>query len=140
MSYSLHIVRTTDWMDAAKLPIVRREVANLVEADPELSWSTSEFMDMRDANGTIFRFPYIKWQGTSCLLWRLNQILCRNPDEAQTAKMIRIAELLQARVVGDHGERYTLRRTLFGRGRVETILPEAVSFISSIGLMDAGVS
>lgn len=127
MSYSLHIVRTPDWMDAAKLPIVRREVANLVEADPELSWSTSEYVDLRDKNGTVFRLPYIKWRGTSCFLWRLNQILCRNPDDAQTAKMIRIAEALEAMVIGDHGERYTLRRTLFGRGRVETVLPEPES-------------
>jgi hypothetical protein len=127
MSYSLHIVRTADWMDAAEFPIVRREVANLVEADPELSWSTTEFMDLRDKNGTIFRLPFIKWQGTSCFLWRLDQILCRNPDDAQTAKMIRIAEALDARVVGDHGERYTLRRTLFGRRKVLATQPEAES-------------
>jgi len=114
-------------MDAAEFPIVRREVANLVEADPELSWSTTEFMDLRDKNGTIFRLPFIKWQGTSCFLWRLDQILCRNPDDAQTAKMIRIAEALDARVVGDHGERYTLRRTLFGRRKVLATQPEAES-------------
>jgi len=124
LSYSLHIVRTLDWMDAAKLPIVRREVANLVEADPELSWSTTEYVDLRQKNGTIVRLPYIKWRGTSCFLWRLDQILCRNPDDAQTAKMVRIAEALQAVVVGDDGERYTLRRTLFGRRRLHTIQPE----------------
>jgi hypothetical protein len=125
MSYSLHIARTDDWMDAAKLPIVRREVANLVETDPELSWSTTEYVDLRQKNGTIVRLPYIKWRGTSCFLWRLDQILCRNPDDAQTAKMIRIAEKLGAIVVGDHGERYTLRRTLFGRRRVHLIQPAA---------------
>jgi hypothetical protein len=111
-------------MDAAKLPIVRREVVNLVEQDPELKWSNTEYVDLRDKNGTIIRLPYIKWHGTSCFLWRLDQILCRNPDEAQTAKMIRIAEALEAVVVGDHGERYTLRRKLFGRSSVETIQPQ----------------
>jgi hypothetical protein len=112
-------------MDAAKLPIVRREVANLVEQDPELSWSTTEYVDLREKNGTILRLPYIKWRGTACFLWRLDQILCRNADEAQTAKMIRIAEALQGVVVGDLGERYTLRRKLFWRSRVQTIQPVA---------------
>jgi len=82
-------------------------------------------VDLRQKNGTIVRLPYIKWRGTSCFLWRLDQILCRNPDDAQTAKMVRIAEALQAVVVGDDGERYTLRRTLFGRRRVHTIQPVA---------------
>jgi hypothetical protein len=123
LSYSLHIVRTPDWMDAAKLPIVRREVANLVESDPELDWSTSEYVDVRDKNGTVFRLAFIKWHGTSCFLWTQDQIVCKNPDEAQTAKMIRIAKTLEAMVVGDDGERYTLRRTLFGRRRVQTIQP-----------------
>jgi hypothetical protein len=35
--------------------------------------------------------------------------------------------LLDAMVVGDHGEQYTLRRTLFGRRRVHTIQPEEES-------------
>ena len=125
MSYSLHVVRTPDWMNAASAPIARREVVNLVEADPELKWSTTEFVDVRDKTGTIFRLAYIKWRGTSCFLWKQDQITCKNPDEAQIAKMVRIAEVLQAMVVGDDGERYTLRRTLFGRRRVQTILPAA---------------
>jgi hypothetical protein len=115
-------------MDAAKLPIARREVANLVEQDHELKWSSTEYVDLREKNGTIIRLPYIKWHGTSCFLWRLDQILCRNPDDAQIAKMVRIAEALKAVVVGDDGERYTLRRTLFGRRRVETIQPVAETF------------
>ena len=127
MSYNLHVVRTPDWMDAASAPIARREVVNLVEADPELTWSTTEFVDVRDKNGTVFRLAYMKWHGSSCFLWKKDQIICQNPDEAQTAKMIRIAEVLQAIVVGDDGERYALRRTLFGRRRVHTILPEAES-------------
>jgi hypothetical protein len=114
-------------MDAAKVPIVRREVANLVESDPELDWSSTEYVDVRDKNGTIFRLAFIKWHGSSCFLWRQDQIVCENPDEAQTAKMIRIADTLEAMVVGDDGERYTLRRTLFGRRRVQTIQPEAES-------------
>jgi len=123
LSYNVHIVRTPDWMDAAEFPIVRREVANLVEADPELSWSTTEYVDVRNTNGTIFRLAFIQWRGTSCFLWKQFQIVAKNPDEAQIAKMIRIAGLLDAMVVGDHGEQYTLRRTLFGRRRVHTIQP-----------------
>ena len=127
MSYTLHVVRTPDWMHAASAPIARREVVNLVEADPELKWSTTEFVDVRHKNGTIFRLAYIKWHGSSCFLWKQDEIICKNPDEAQTAKMIRMAEALQAIVVGDDGERYTLRRTMFGRRRVQTILPQAES-------------
>jgi hypothetical protein len=123
LGYDLHIVRTPDWTDAADAPILKDEVASLVEADPELSWSSTEFVDSVGDGGEAVRLPFIKWLGTSCFLWDRNQILCTNADERHIAKLTQIADALNAKVVGDDGERYTLRRGLFGKPKIETTKP-----------------
>ena len=121
MGYDLHIVRTNDWTDAAESPILKNEVASLIEADPEMDWSSTEFVDSVGDGGEAVRLPFIKWRGTSYFLWDRNQIICKNPDEKLIAKMIKMADLLQAKVVGDDGERYTLRRSLFGKAKIEIV-------------------
>lgn len=40
MAYDLHLVRTSDWLDAADAPITKADVDALILADAELSWST----------------------------------------------------------------------------------------------------
>ena len=123
LGYDLHIVRTPDWTDAADSPILKAEVASLVEADPELKWSSTEYVDSVGDDGEAVRLPFIKWQGTSCFLWDRNQIICKNPDETHMAKMIRMAGILDAKVIGDDGERYTLGRGLFGKAKIKTTKP-----------------
>ena len=123
MGYDLHIVRTIDWTDAADSPILKNEVASLIEADPELKWSSTEYVDTVGDDGEAVRLPFIKWQGTSCFLWDRNQIICTYPDETHMAKMIRIADALAAMVIGDDGERYTLERGLFGKVKIKTTKP-----------------
>jgi hypothetical protein len=123
VAYDLHIVRTPVWTDAADSPILRNEVASLVEADPELKWSSTEYVDSVGDGGEAVRLPFIKWQGTSCFLWDRGQIICTNPNEAHMAKMIGIADLLHARVIGDDGEQYTLHRGLFGKMKIKMIKP-----------------
>jgi hypothetical protein len=78
---------------------------------------------MQEKTGNIVRFPLINWRGISCFWWYKDQILCKNPDQAQTAKLIRIADALKARVIGDDGEKYVLKRSLFGREKVQTVQP-----------------
>jgi hypothetical protein len=119
----MHVVRTSDWLDAAKSPITREEISELIETDPELGWSSSDYVDLLERDGSTVRFPAITWMGDSSFSWEHDQILCKNPSEVQTAKLIRMANALLAIVVGDDGERYTLRRGLFGREKIETSLP-----------------
>ena len=80
MPYDLHIVRTSDWLDAANSPISREDVDRLIQTDPELGWSSSDFVEME--NGTRrTRFYMIAWHGNSCFWWYKDQIMCASPDE-----------------------------------------------------------
>jgi|ERR1035438_9153520 hypothetical protein len=123
MGYDLHVVRTSDWLDAEKSSITREDVFRLVASDPELEWSKTDNIDMQEKNGNTVRFPVISWRAVSCFWWYQDQIICKNPDPAQMAKLIRIADALKAQVIGDDGEKYVLKRSLFGREKVQTIQP-----------------
>jgi hypothetical protein len=123
MGYDLHVVRTLDWLEAARSPITREEVDRLVDQDPELQWSPSDYVDMTDNAGEIVRYPLIRWRGNSCFWWYRDQIISKDPDHGQIEKLTRIAGTLKAQVIGDDGEKYVLRRGLFGRGKVKTIQP-----------------
>lgn len=121
MGYDVHIVRTTDWTEATKKPITKREVEQLVSGDTELKWS-SDYADMRGPEG-ITRFYLIAWKGTPCFWWYRDQIICKNPHEIQLAKLIQLADRLNAFVIGDEGERYVIRRNIFLTPKVTAIPP-----------------
>jgi len=46
MAYDLHVVRTKDWLEASSAPITKEDVDALIASDPELEWSTSDYIDM----------------------------------------------------------------------------------------------
>jgi hypothetical protein len=124
MGYDVHIVRTPDWVDAEKNPITKSDVDALIDRDRELSWSTSDFVDMKDRQtGTLVRYFCIAWNGQPCFWWYRAEVRCKNPKEAQIAKMVTMAQALRAYVVGDDKERYELRRSLLGREKVVIIRP-----------------
>ena len=106
MAYDLHIVRTTNWLEASSAPITRQDVDALIVRDPELTWSTTDYVDMRDEAGTFIRCNMIIWRGQPCFWWYRDQIQCSDPDEAQQAKLIQMARMLDAFAVGDDGEVY----------------------------------
>jgi len=122
MPYDLHVVRTSNWLDAATNPITREDVDRLIQSDPELEWSSSDYVEMKQEGG-IGRFYLIAWNGRSCFVWSEDQITCATPDEPQVAKLIGIAERLKANVVGDDGEQYTLSRSLFGKHKIKIVQP-----------------
>lgn len=53
-----------------------------------------------------------------CFRWYRDQLLCSGPYELQIVKLVHIAGPLGARVVGNDGERYDIRRFIFGREEV----------------------
>jgi hypothetical protein len=124
VAYDLHIVRSAHWTDAANAPITKNEVDNLISSDSELAWSTSDFVQMKGQTGAVTTFYMIQWNGTSCFWWYRDQILCSDPNEAQVAKLVRMARALNARAIGDDGERYELRRSLLGKEKIVQIDPE----------------
>lgn len=107
MAYDLHIVLTDDWTDAAEQPITRERVDALIAADPELAWSTEDFVDMADApGGEVTRYFAILWRGAPAFLWMAGEITCSSPNAAQVEKMVELASALGAHVMGDDGEVY----------------------------------
>ena len=122
MPYDLHVVRTSNWLEAAMNPITRAAIDRLIQSDPELEWSASDYVEMKQEEVTN-RFYMITWNGMSCFWWYEDQIRCASPNEQQVAKLIGIAEKLKAKLVGDDGERYTFSRSLFGKLKIKIVRP-----------------
>jgi hypothetical protein len=110
MSYALHLTRTEDWTQAATAPITKPDVDALIAADPELAWSTTDHLDMKDETGAITRYFMITWRGKSFCWWNRNEIECSGPDDAQILKLVQMARALNAHAVGDDGELYPLEK------------------------------
>ena len=106
MAYDLHIVRTKDWLEASTAPITKQDVDALIARDPELAWSTTDYVDMSDDAGAVTRYHMIVWRGQPCFWWYRDQIQCSGPDEGQQAKLVQMARALDAFAVGDDGEVY----------------------------------
>ena len=110
MAYDLHIVRTKNWLEASSAPISKSDVNALIASDPELEWSTTDYIDMSDDTGAITRYWMIMWRGQSCFWWYRDQIQCSGPDDAQVSKLVQMAHALGAFAVGDDGEAYPLEQ------------------------------
>ena len=108
MAYDLHIVRTKDWTMAADKPVTKQDVDALIGSDGELKWSTTDYVDMKGATGAVTRYWMIAWRGQPCFWWYRDQIQCSDPDHAQQAKLVGMADALDALVMGDDGEEYPL--------------------------------
>jgi hypothetical protein len=109
MGYDLHITRAEDWSDSEKTPITKEEWAAVVAADPELRW---------DADNDQFNRFQANWinpasgEERGWFAWSDGEISTKNPDRAQLAKMLQIAERLGAQVLGDDGEKYTTAESI----------------------------
>jgi|SRR4051812_8420320 hypothetical protein len=106
MSYDIHIVRTDSWLDSADNPITKSQVEELVASDPELTWSTDDWVDMSNDDGEVIRYFFIIWNGEPCFWWYRDEIRCSGPSDEQLLKMTAIAAHLDANVIGDDGEAY----------------------------------
>jgi hypothetical protein len=111
MAYDLHIVRTKDWTEATSAPITKQDVDALIASDSELSWSTTDYVDMADEGGVSTRYFMIAWRGQPCFWWYRDQIQCSGPDDAQQSKLVQMARALGAFAVADDGETYPLEQT-----------------------------
>lgn len=46
MAYDLHLVRTSNWLDAADAPVTKEDVDALLLSDAELAWSM-DYIDIK---------------------------------------------------------------------------------------------
>ena len=118
MGYDLHIVRTSDWTQSQLSPITKQQVDEVIASDPELEWSTTDHIDMKDETGEMTRYYMIYWRGAPYFWWYRDRIECSSPNEEQQLKLIKIARVLDAFVIGDDGERYQSKKNLFGKEKV----------------------
>src|ERR1700730_1584178 len=80
MAYDLHIVRTKNWLEASTAPVTKNDVDALIASDPELEWSTTDYVDMNDDNRAVTRYWMIAWRGQACFWWYRDEIRCSGPD------------------------------------------------------------
>ena len=106
MAYDLHLVRTENWLNAADAPVSKEDVDALILSDAELDWS-KEYVDMK-VDGEVKRFHLIDWKGEPFFWWYKDQIKFNSSDRDALIKLIRMADRLNAVVVGDDGEHYKL--------------------------------
>jgi hypothetical protein len=124
MAYDIYVVRTKEWSNAASAPITKQDVDALIESDPELKWSTTDYVEMSDHKGNTIRYDMMIWRGAPCFWWYRDQIQCSGADDAQRLKLARIARALNGYAVGDDGERYEIRENIFGREKLVTVAPD----------------
>jgi hypothetical protein len=115
MPYDIHIVRTRDWTEAGRAPVTQQDVEDLIAGDPELAWSSSDYVDRLDDAGLVTRYYGITWRGETCFFWCVDEITCSRPDYGHIVKLVRIARALNAYAVGDDGERYEIKAGWFGQ-------------------------
>lgn len=109
MGYNLYLTRADAWYDAASRPIPRDDWAAVVAADPELGWSSSDYVEMGAETGVVREYAAV-WlrHPENVPFWYDNgAIETKNPDETTIRKLIELARRLNARCVGEDGEDYT---------------------------------
>lgn len=100
MGYDLHITRKEFWADDEGPETGLEEWVALVEADPAIQSDDEN----PGPHNYVFRYGQ-----NACPLWwddDLGEIYTKNPDPPVIAKLVQIAALLGAQVMGDDGEIY----------------------------------
>jgi hypothetical protein len=73
---------------------------------------------MMEDDASLKRYYLINWNGEPVFWWYKSEVRCKNPSEAQLLKLVDLADMLKAQVVGDGGERYERGKTLFGKPKL----------------------
>lgn len=113
MAYDVHITRTKVWFQSKTNPIPMSDWSNYVQNDPSL-----HFVNVI-ISGTK---PVVSYINEGLAVWIKDliedeknfvyfdyvhgRVVAKNPDEATVDKLRKIAENLDAFVIGDEGEEY----------------------------------
>jgi hypothetical protein len=124
MGYDLHIVKTDNWLDASKNPITKAQVDELVKQDKELLWSEKDFISVEDEPGQTIKYFAINWNNNPSFFWYKDQIKCSNAGNDQIIKLIQMSKALGAKLIGDDGEYYQVKKNIFGKPHIITIQPK----------------
>ena len=134
MGYEVHIIRKNDFESDEDSNITMEEWQQLVESSPELTWQ--QF----DGDDKPLDYKYCYWlahpeQDDSNRPWfdfYAGSISTKWTDPACLKLLLRMAERLQAKLVGDEGEVYTMREIealeAYHEKPVSTIPPQKKPF------------
>jgi len=109
MGYNLHITRKQNWYDEGN-DISIEEWGNYVRGDQEMRMDN--FAEAKTTDGNVIRTEekglavWIAYNEQAWLSYSRGNIEAKNPDKEIIKKLISIAKVLKARVVGDEGEEY----------------------------------
>jgi hypothetical protein len=116
MGYDLHITRAVDWLDSETQPITLEEWLAYVKADPDMRLDGFAEAHFQDGNVLRVESPglavWTRWSqagvdgGQAWFNHDNGTVIVKNPDEEIIEKMIAVARIFHARVVGDEGETY----------------------------------
>jgi hypothetical protein len=115
VGYDLHISRDECWAESSREPITRAEWRHLVDADPAMEMPG--FIEATNpADGAVIRIEdagIAVWSGHPAgvrvpFSYRAGRIIVKSPDSVVIDKMLEIASVLGAHLIGDEGERYPL--------------------------------
>lgn len=119
MGYDIHIVRTEDWLDADTKPITKEQVDKAVESASDLEWSQTDYVLRMNKEGATTRYYAIEWKNRPCFIWLEHEITCSSPKSDDIVmRMVELANSLDAYTVGDDGEHYTIKKSLFGKKKL----------------------
>ena len=52
MGYAVHLVRTEQWFERESDPVTKEHVDKVLAADPTLSWSEADYVEMTEDDGS----------------------------------------------------------------------------------------
>ena len=116
MGYDLHITRAEEWTESENAPITFEEWLAHTKEDLELyEGGYVDRLTNLDNPDIVKRTPLFGWRrgpnpsdDDPCLEWYKGRVDVKNPDEQTIKKMLRIARVFSARLIGDDGETYSL--------------------------------
>ena len=112
MGYDIFITRAEHPNESSQCPIAEADWKRLLQSDPSLEVSPTDYYDRRPNDGRTERFQMVLWTAhpdRPPFMLIDGAVQIKSPDDATIRKMVEMASKLGARVVGEEGEIYPLR-------------------------------
>jgi hypothetical protein len=106
MGYELYITRAPSHLQTREFPISRGEWQDVVDFDDELVYSTNDWYERRLDTGETERlhpWRYVKHPNRPLLWFSDGAIHTTSPDQATIAKLVSLAQTLNAIVLDEDG-------------------------------------
>ena len=111
MGYDVFITRAEHPNESSQHPIPEEDWSALLQSDPSLQVSPTDYYERRAQDGRMERFQMVVWTthpDRPPFMLVDGTVQIKSPDEETIQKMVEMAGRLRARVVGEEGEVYPL--------------------------------